>query len=357
LSDNIFSDAIKPNANRPVTHDVRTHPHFFQAAIEGDKLRAKARNMTRQEQFNNGLLTVEDMDDEELRCGRMRDSRGHIPRVSKTMESIPRDLYDAMVSEHAKRFDEKLRQQLDIALNTMIDVMIDPTAEPKDKMEAAKWFVDRGRGKAAERVDITVRKEPWEELLGDVAQITRAQHEALKQGAIDVESFEITETEAKDQATVAVIPGEPEPGDRNGPANDPDGLGAQADGTGQVPTRSNRDLAEPTTEVDDFFADYTTFEPPPVAPSFDNPASSNPVEEITRSQAIAKAQEEAARVAEARKVMSALRNKAKSSRKAARATGTDVLRKSLRDSGFDEVQNSFAAMVDDDANTSEDSGA
>ena len=334
-------------------------------------MRAKARNMSRQEQFNNGLLTVADMDDEELRYGRMRDASGRIPRVTKTLENIPRDMYDAMVSEHAQRFDERLRQQLDVALDTMFDVMTDVTAEPKDKMEAAKWFVERARGKAAERVDITVRKDPVDELLGDVARLTKAQHEAMKRGAIDAEVVELPDDGLSESpqaqgdppgvpAGHADLPREPTSGDWLADAIPAETVGQESFehvGDSNGPELVRRGVPTVSSGPDPFDG-YAPFEPPELAPTHIEPATSNPVEAISRSQAIAAAQEQASKVAEARKVMSKLRTKAKSSRKAQRAMGTDVLRKSLRETGFAEAQNSFLVDIEDDAsNTADNSGA
>lgn len=49
------------------------------------------------------------------------------------------------------------------------------------KLSAVKDALDRAGLGAKQAVEVEV-KAPWEELLGDVAQITRAQHEAMKRG-------------------------------------------------------------------------------------------------------------------------------------------------------------------------------
>ena len=309
MSDNIFHDALEEGltqqrAHAAKTHTVTNHPHFFQAAIEQQKLADKARNMTRQEMFNNGFIRVEDLDDEELRYGMCRDSRGRIPKRTNKTEMLPRDLYEAMVAEHSKRFDENLRQQLDVALNTMSDIMVDPTAEPKDKMEAAKWFVDRVRGKAVDRVQVQVSKAPWEELLGDVAHVTRAQHEARKMGIIDAEVVE----EAPDSEAIAEQPQD-----------------VVEEPNFEIPVDQPWAAAEP-------------------APSHDNPVNSNTVAAAPLSERMREAQDEAARVAEARAARNKLVQEAKRKRRAMRASGGDVLRRKLaEDIGV--AQDRFAAMA------------
>lgn len=291
---NEFWEAIQPGPPPP-TREV-AHPHFYQHVHEQEKLKQQARNMTRQQLFDNGFITVEDLDDEELRLGRCRDGHGRIPHVTKTMEMVPRDLYDEMVAEHLHRTKEKYRQNLDAALQVMVDIMGDESVEPKDRMEAAKHIIERQMGKAVERVNVSVTKAPWEELLGDVAHITRAQHQALKEGAIDVESFE--------------LPGVPTDG--------PD-------------VRAADEEAVPRFE---FPETPTPFAPVPAAPSFDNLAGSNPVGPKTLSptsfsQVVREATTDAEAIAEARAHRRKLIDDAKRKRKAQRATGADVLRRKV----------------------------
>lgn len=319
MSDNPFHEAVSTPPKRAATHEVTNHPHFFQAAIEQNKLKQKAARMTRQEMFNNGLIRVEDLDDEELRLGRCREADGRIPVSRTKTEMVPRDLYDEMVAEHARRFDENLRQQLDVALATMADIMVDPTAEHKDKMEAAKWFVDRVRGKSVERVAVHVQKQPWEELLGDVAHVTKAQHEAAKRGIIDVDFTE--------------LPG--------GEPGSPDAQGASQ----ERPTEADRPEPDmdPVDVIPGIYAEQVPFLPPEPTPTHVAPATSNP----TLSQQVREAQEEAVRVAEARAQRQKLIQDAKKRRRAMRATGGDVLRAKVDAESFGSAQDRFAAMATD----------
>lgn len=314
MSDNIFHEAISEPPHVARTHDVTDHPPFFQAAIEQQKRQQQAARMTRQQMFDNGFLRVEDLDDEELRYGLCRDEHGRIPKRTNKTEMVPRDLYDEMVNEHAKRFDERLRQQLDVALNTMAEVMVDPSAEPKDKMEAAKWFVDRVRGKSVERVAVHVQKQPWEELLGDVAHVTRAQHEARKMGIIDAEVVEDVVPEGVSEVHEASeVEAEPDPVDWVGEYGAMTGPHAPA---------------EPT-------------------PSHDSLATSSPTAPPTLSDHLRAAQDEAVRVAEARATRRKLVEDAKKRRRAMRATGGDVLRTNIDAEAFGATQDRFGAAVEE----------
>jgi len=250
--------------------------------------------------FDNGFITVEDLDDEELRLGKCRGANGKIPKSSTKTEMVPRDLYDEMVLEHQKRTDEKLRQQLDTMLEVMVDVATDDTVEPRDRMDAAKYLFERVAGKTAERVAITVEKAPWEEVFSGVAKISRERSHALRDGAIDAEVVEAPDVSERP-------PGPPEP--------------------------------EPTVPPEHYVAPYGAgpFEPAPKAPSWDNPVSSSatipsdrrePPPEATQStseqlrEMQSAAADLAARKANARKRI----QDAKKRRIVQRATGANVLR-------------------------------
>lgn len=190
LGVNPFWEAVQPTERQPITHEVVDHPPFFRDAVEGERLRAKARNMTRQQLFDNGIIGVADLDDEELRAGRCRDNLGRIPKVTKTMENIPRDLYEAMVLEHQTRTQDKFRQAMDDALDTILGVMTDPAVEPRDRLDAAKYVKEQVMGKTPDRVQVAVAKAPWEEMLGDFAAVSRQRHQMIEQGVIDAEVVE-----------------------------------------------------------------------------------------------------------------------------------------------------------------------
>jgi hypothetical protein len=175
--------------------------------------------LTRQELFEQGFIKVADLDDEELRYGRCRDTNtGIIPGKTTKTELIPKALYDEMVAEHEARFKQKLRQNLDDMLDGMVEIAKDDTVEPKDRLEAMKYLIDRTAGRATEHVSVQVHHAPWEELLNDVsgiAPVTRDQHRQLQRGIIDVEVVDEEEAgelgEAERSSDVPPQPPEPTP--------------------------------------------------------------------------------------------------------------------------------------------------
>lgn len=337
MSDNPFHDAIqKPT---PPTRQSTDHPHFYSHAHaqqrEQKRLEQVAANMTRQELFDNGFLTVEELDDEELRLGRCRGRHGQFPPMTRRMESVPRDLYDAMVAEHQKRMQEQYRQNMDAALGTILEIMIDPSVEPKDRLTAAFHIKEQVMGKTPDKVAVTVDKAPWQELMTDVAQITRAQHLALKERVIDAEVVE-----APDDSDV-VHNGGPDVGiSHDGSSTNatmanihPPGLEdaatqVRSEGPDSAPGPDIQQ--EPAATVEDSGAHEfplvpMQFQPAPPAPSFNNPAnSSSTVVNQPLSQRIRQAQDEAERVAAARKARRDLIAAAKKRRIVERVMGIDV---------------------------------
>jgi hypothetical protein len=331
MSDNPFAEAIKASKKPPITRHVEPSKPFFHRAIEQDKLRQQARNMTRQQMFDNGFLTVEDLDDEELLYGKCRDASGRIPRNTKKTEMVPRDLYDEMVAEHLSRTQEKFRQQLDTALETMVSVMSDETVEPKDRMEAAKYLMERVIGKPIERVAVSASKEPWEEIALTVGRTTRAEHQAKKAAALDVEVVEDDVRDGADNVDQPDMAAE-----RRVPTGYQDDVEPDVDTGGAHTARTDWE--------------HPTFAPHPEAPSYTQPATNAPVpmpplvvEGTPLSDQLRAAQAEQQRIAEARAARKKLINDAKAKRKAKRAMGADVLAKNLVGVDFDNAQDRFAA--------------
>lgn len=166
-------------------------------------------SLSRQECFERGYLTVKDLDDEELRYGRCRDEHGYIAKKMGKTELIPKEMYLEFVAEHELRFKQKLRQRLDDAIDVIVDIMNDETAEPKERFEAAKYVFERTAGKTAETVNINVKTAPWEDLLSQltgIAPISRSEHRAIGHSGIVEAEFE----EIPDDQEVSVADAPPD---------------------------------------------------------------------------------------------------------------------------------------------------
>lgn len=327
----------------------------IRAAAALTNLREEAlRTLSRQECFDKGFLTVKDLDDEELRYGRCRDESGNIPKVNKKTETIPRHIYDAMVAEHELRYKQKLRQNLDAAIDTMVDIMNDDTAEPKDRFQAAQYIFERTAGKTPDNVNVNVKAAPWEDLLGQItgiAPLSRAEHRELQSGIVEAEWDEIDDQKGDrpDEADI-LDPNQAEP---QGPIRQ-----AQAEQHADVEPAKVDDVGAHTTPTPERQADSTpTAESPEFHTQKDGPtaqAVDRDIEDVgpgpkwavdnekpvyhnegdihtyghrkAQAKSYAEQARDAAELAIRRKEAKTKRNDAKKNRKIARAMGADAIK-------------------------------
>ena len=336
IEHDIEQEGFPSDAPERHTRRVAAKP-FGQDKAKALMVRDEAiRTLGRQEAFDRGYLTVKDMDDEELRYGRMRDRNGNIPKTAgSTMPLIPESQYRDMVAEHERRFNERIRQNLDTMLGVMIEVATDDTVEPRDRFEAAKYLFERQAGKTPEKVAHTVELKPWEGVLTDISgigAISRAEHRRLQaqgpgSGIIDVEVVDedpvppqgvSVSGEAPDESSVVPVH-QPRPDER-----DPESTGPT-----QAPARPLvRKEPEPRRFIDgerDFGRD------PAAAPAERPSPPVVPPDELsygsrrTEAKTYADQARAAAALAERRKESKARIQNAKKQRKIARATGADAI--------------------------------
>lgn len=80
----------------------------------------------------------------------------------------------------------KARENMALAADhnrSNVQRLADAAESEQVRLQASNSLIDRVLGRATTTVEIGPKEQaPWEELLGDVAHITRAQHEAMKRG-------------------------------------------------------------------------------------------------------------------------------------------------------------------------------
>jgi hypothetical protein len=85
----------------------------------------------------------------------------------------------------APQVKAKARRRLDEAADRMARELLNIATGAESeavKLAAVRDALDRAGLAAKTAVEVSVEQPPWMELLGDVAQITKAQHEAMKRG-------------------------------------------------------------------------------------------------------------------------------------------------------------------------------
>ena len=127
--------------------------------------------MTRFQKLCQGLISVEDLDDEELARGQCRGKDGRFGSIPPRM--IPKGIHDRMVKELFNRADEKLRENLIDVVDTMTSIAKGSAYEPADRIKAATWVFERVRGKNPEII-VHQQDKPWELALSAITTGTRA---------------------------------------------------------------------------------------------------------------------------------------------------------------------------------------
>lgn len=110
---------------------------------------------SRYEGFITGDLSVEDLDNEEIMRGQLRNSNGDFG--GRRPNAIPREFMVAIQIEQQKRFQDGLNPLVLDALNTLQYVMQPGyRAQPGDaaKVKAATYIIDRFAGKTPENVQL-----------------------------------------------------------------------------------------------------------------------------------------------------------------------------------------------------------
>lgn len=120
----------------------------------------------RMAQFIAGEITVEDLDDEELMRGRIRDINGKFSGPKPKL--IPREFHDALVRELLKRGDQLLRENFLMAMDTFFDIAGNKALEPKDRLKAAQYLWERVAGKVPDKVELKAEIAPWQEDIKEI---------------------------------------------------------------------------------------------------------------------------------------------------------------------------------------------
>lgn len=118
----------------------------------------------RMQAFLDGNLSVEDMDDEEIARGQFRSAEGDFR--GRPSDFVPRKFHTALVAEQIRRWNFKVAQELDPALEALREIASGKhfSKTPADaRMKAAIYLIERTAGKVPEKNEIKLEVQKWEE--------------------------------------------------------------------------------------------------------------------------------------------------------------------------------------------------
>ena len=109
-------------------------------------------------------IRVEDLDDEELIRGQVRDADGHFRHGP--LRQIPREFHDELMRRILDRGLEKLRSSYLSAIDVIVDGIVeDRTVDIRLRYDAAKYVIERLAGRTPERVEVGVEMKKWETVM------------------------------------------------------------------------------------------------------------------------------------------------------------------------------------------------
>jgi hypothetical protein len=90
------------------------------------------------------------------------------------------DFHGAKAPQVKRKAQQRLDESADLVAMRELTIALNEDVPPAVALAACKDILDRTLGGAKQAVELSAKQpEPWEELLGDVAKITRAQHMAI----------------------------------------------------------------------------------------------------------------------------------------------------------------------------------
>ena len=169
-------------------HGGGLHPFDKLVQETGEEMTDEAmrESMTRYQLFKAGMLSVDDLDDEELAMGGFRSKKtGNIYRP----KNVPRELANAFQRAIFERAQDELRALTIDAARTVGEIFKNKNIEPDIRLKGALATLERTLGKPATNVVVSQDK-PFEHVFSDLEAGSRA---AYRGTIIDGTTGEVTE--------------------------------------------------------------------------------------------------------------------------------------------------------------------
>jgi len=161
-------------------HGGQLHPFdkIKPPATSAESLGAQenSREKSRYRLFQEGLLTTDDLDDEELATCSFRGSNGRLYKP----KTVSREMAHAFTRAIFDRAQTEMRSHTVEAAKTIAQIMMDDHNDPEIRLKAAKELIERNLGRTPQVVAITATA-PWEQIFDGIASGTREESRAKRQ--------------------------------------------------------------------------------------------------------------------------------------------------------------------------------
>lgn len=118
------------------------------------------------ESFKNGKIPWTELDDAEVSKGRLKDGNGQFRGSAE--RNVPRSMIPEITRRLKDRYDDNLREVLLQMQQVYIDVALDDTASPADRLRASAYVQERIIGKVPDKVEVIAEVKPWEGLIDGI---------------------------------------------------------------------------------------------------------------------------------------------------------------------------------------------
>jgi hypothetical protein len=115
---------------------------------------------------------------EELVRGQLKDHEGRFR--GRPPKWVPAEFYQACIRQLLKQGEALWREAFFESIKTFTQIAQDPKIDPKDRLKAAQYVIERVAGKTPDKVEISVQ-QPWEQIIGGI--VAEAEDEAIARAA------------------------------------------------------------------------------------------------------------------------------------------------------------------------------
>lgn len=135
-----------------------------------------------EEKIRNGEITmqefVETLSPEELIRGQLKDHEGKFR--GRPPKWVPAEFYQACVRQLLKQGEEMWRNAFLNSIKAFSDIAQNEALDPKDRLKAAQYVIERVAGKTPDKVEVAV-VQPWEQIIGGI--VAEAEDDAIARAA------------------------------------------------------------------------------------------------------------------------------------------------------------------------------
>lgn len=186
-------------------HGGALHPADKLFTSERGIMPSDVTKMSRMQMVEMGIIKVNELTDEEIAKGAIRNDDGTFTPNSQLVSA---KINAQMRTEFFERADRFIRENVMDMLGEMRRIALSPVEEAKDKIQAIQWLTERALGKTPDVLITNQTDKPFDQLLGDISGGSREEYRnsqrELAGGLIDgeFESKIIVDDEDEDDSEI-----------------------------------------------------------------------------------------------------------------------------------------------------------